>query len=175
MLTALGVHLLKSGAVAFILHVGADAARPMRNRWLINDTEQQVVANSSSRYSPVAPLAGLDTALKRRQPFAVIAKPCDLSALHRYGQIEPRLEKYCVFRLAMVCGGQSRLSKSQAVLQSFGVNESEVTVFRHRGYGNPGPLHIETEDGRVFEKTYGHIEKPQWDGGLGEGTCSAVT
>ena len=21
----------------------------------------------------------------------------------------------------------------------------------------------------------GHIEKPQWDGGLGEGTCSAVT
>ena len=29
-----------------------------------------------------------------------------------------------------------------------------MTLFRYRGYGNPGPTRIETRDGRTFEKTY---------------------
>ena len=34
------------------------------------------------------------------------------------------------------------------------MGEDELTLFRHRGYGNPGPTRIETSDGRSFEKTY---------------------
>jgi len=59
-----------------------------------------------------------------------------------------------VARLAMVCGGQSRLSKSQALLNEFEIEEDELTLFRYRGYGNPGLTRIETTDGRAFEKTY---------------------
>jgi coenzyme F420 hydrogenase subunit beta len=153
-LTAFGVHLLKSKQVDFVLHAGAEPARPMRNEWLMSETPESVVANAGSRYGPVAPLAGLGKALDRNQPFAIIAKPCDLNAVAAFAKSDSRVDALCVFRLAMVCGGQSRLKKSQALLAEYGVTEDELSVFRYRGYGNPGLTRVETKDGRAFEKSY---------------------
>ena len=153
-LTALGMHLLARKKVAFILHVGANPESPMRTRWVHSETPKQVLANTGSRYGPTAPLAGLGAALDRAEPFAIIAKPCDLGAVHRFAAIDPRVDRLCVARLALVCGGQSRLGKSQDVLDDLNVDEDDVTLFRHRGYGNPGPTRIETRDSRTFEKTY---------------------
>ncbi len=153
-LTALGVHVLRSGKAKFILHASADPERPMRNRSVISETPQEVIANAGSRYGPTPALTGLMTALERAEPFAIIVKPCELGALHQLAKVDPRIERYCVARLTMVCGGQSRLTKSLKVLDEFGISEDEVTVFRYRGYGNPGRIRVETCDGRAFEKTY---------------------
>ena len=153
-LTALGMHALRTGRVDFVLHVGADPDRPMRSRWVLSDTPESVQANTASRYGPTAPLAGLETALGRGQPFAIIAKPCDLGAVHSLSTTDPRVDELCTIRLALVCGGQSRLSKSQAVLDEFGLEETEVALFRYRGHGNPGPTVVETLDGRRFSKPY---------------------
>ena len=153
-LTALGMHALGTGRVGSVLHVGADPERPMRSRWVISETPESVRANTASRYGPTAPLAGLAAALDRGEPFAVIAKPCDLGAVHALSRSDPRVDDLCTLRLALVCGGQSRLSKSQAVLDEFGVDEGEVALFRYRGHGNPGPTVVETLDGRRFTKPY---------------------
>ena len=154
MLTALGMHALDTGRVEFVLHVGADPQQPMRSRWVISETPESVRANTASRYGPTAPLAGLGAALDRGRPFAIIAKPCDLGAVHALSRTDRRVDELCVLRLALVCGGQSRLSKSQAVLDEFGLDEDEVALFRYRGHGNPGPTVVETRDGRRFTKTY---------------------
>ncbi|WP_420445321.1 Coenzyme F420 hydrogenase/dehydrogenase, beta subunit C-terminal domain [Candidatus Poriferisodalis sp.] len=153
-LTALGAHALNTGRAEFVLHVGADPERPMRSRWVLSEDADSVRANTSSRYGPTAPLAGLAAALERRRPFAIIAKPCDLGAVHTLSKSDPRVDELCVIRLALVCGGQSRLSKSQAVLHELGIDESEVTLFRYRGHGNPGPTVIETAAGDRYAKTY---------------------
>ncbi len=153
-LTALGITALRCGAAEFVLHVGARPDKPMRSRWTISETPDQVFANCGSRYGPTAPLAGLGEALARRRPFAVIAKPCDLAALHSYARVDPSVDEFCNVRLALVCGGQSRLSKSQTVLAEFDVDEAELTLFRYRGFGNPGATRVETADGRAFTKTY---------------------
>lgn len=153
-LTALGVYLMKSKQVSFVLHIGADSEKPMRNRWLMSDTEESVIANAGSRYGPVAPLAGLIKALNCNQPFAIIAKPCDLNAVAAFARSDARVDELCLYRLAMVCGGQSRLKKSIALLNEYGVKEDEVSLFRYRGNGNPGRNRVETKDGRFFEKTY---------------------
>ena len=153
-LTALGVHLIKSKQVSFVLHVGAEPERPMRNRWVMSETPESVIANAGSRYGPVAPLAGFIKSLDRNKPFAIIAKPCDLNAVAAFAKSDPRVDALCLFRLAMVCGGQSRLKKSTALLDEYGVKEEELSVFRYRGYGNPGLNRIETKDGRAFEKPY---------------------
>ena len=153
-LTALGMHALSTGRVDFVLHVGADPGRPMRSRWVISETPASVQTNTASRYGPTAPLAGMAAALHRGQPFAIIAKPCDLGAVHALSSSDPRVDELCTLRLALVCGGQSRLSKSQAVLEEFGVDEDEVALFRYRGHGNPGPTVVETLDGRRFSKPY---------------------
>lgn len=153
-LTALGLQLLKSGKVAFVLQVVADPEQPMLSRWAMSRTPDDVVSASGSRYAPTAPLAGFMTALERGEPFAVVAKPCDLSAVHSLSKSDPRVDALCRYRLAMVCGGQSRLKKSQDLLMEFGIAETELSLFRHRGFGNPGRTRVETRDGRAFEKTY---------------------
>ena len=153
-LTALAVHLVKSKQVDFVLHIGPDPERPMRNRWLMSDTTESVISNAGSRYGPVAPLAGLIKALNRNQPFAIIAKPCDLNAVAAFAKSDERVDELCGHRLAMVCGGQSRLKKSIALLDEYGIEEKELNLFRYRGNGNPGRTRVETKDGRVFEKTY---------------------
>lgn len=165
-LTALGVHLVQTGQAKFILHVGVDPEQPMRNRWIMSETPAEVVANSGSRYSPTSPLAGLVKALERSEPFAIIAKPCDMGAIHRFSQSDPRINQLVVARLTLVCGGQSHHQKSIEILDEFGATEPEVTVFRYRGYGNPGRTRIETKDGKAFEKTYQELWEDEANWGL---------
>lgn len=153
-LTALARHLVRSGDAAFVLHVGPDPSAPTRSRWVLSRTTDDLLANAGSRYGPTAPLAGLLTALDREQPFAIVAKPCDLGAVHRYAAVDRRVDRLCIARLAMVCGGQSRLTKTQALLEEFGVTETDVTALSYRGRGNPGPTRIETTSGDVHETTY---------------------
>ncbi|MCY3851871.1 MAG: Coenzyme F420 hydrogenase/dehydrogenase, beta subunit C-terminal domain [Acidimicrobiaceae bacterium] len=164
-LTSLGQYLLRSETAAFVLHTGADPAQPMRSRWVISETPEEVQANTGSRYGPTAPLSGLEHALGRNEPFAVIAKPCDLGALHRLNSLDSRIDRLVVARLAMVCGGQSRLSKSRLLLEQLGVDESAVSLFRYRGHGNPGPTRVETSEGEVFEIGYLQMweDEGTWD------------
>ena len=164
-LTALGRFLLDSAMAAFVLHVGANPAQPMRSRWVISETSEAVLANTGSRYGPTAPLAGLGAALDRNEPFAIIAKPCDLGAVHRQAAADPRIDELVVARLTMVCGGQSHLSKSQRLLRQLDIPETAVSLFRYRGHGNPGPTRVETWDGRVFEVQYLEMweDEGTWD------------
>ncbi len=153
-LTALGRHLIATGEVAFVLHVGPDPDAPTRSRWFMSETAAEVSANTGSRYGPTAPLAGLVAALDRGQPFALIAKPCDLGAVHGYATVDPRADELCRFRLAMVCGGQSRLTKTLGVLDRFGLTEADTGLMRYRGHGNPGPTRVESTSGQGHELTY---------------------
>ncbi|WP_419925581.1 Coenzyme F420 hydrogenase/dehydrogenase, beta subunit C-terminal domain [Candidatus Poriferisocius sp.] len=164
-LTALGQYLLDSGTAAFVLHVGADPAQPMRSRWVSSETSEAVLANTGSRYGPTAPLAGLGAALDRNEPLAIIAKPCDLGAVHRLAAVDPRIDELVVARLTMVCGGQSHLSKSQRLLRQLDISETAVSLFRYRGHGNPGPTRVETRDGRAFEIPYLEMweDEGTWD------------
>ncbi len=156
-LTALGVHLLRSGKAAFVLHCAADPDAPMRSKWCMSDTEEQVIRRAGSRYGPSDTLAGLEVAIARDAPFAVIAKPCDANAVRERARIDARLNRLLVAVLVMVCGGASDLGKSHAVLREYDLEEDELSLFRYRGYGNPGPTRIETKDGRAFQKTYAEM------------------
>ena len=95
-LTALAVHLLLSKKAAFILHCAADTENPMRTKWEISKTPEQVLQRAGSRYGPSDTLAGLEHALQRGQPFAIIAKPCDAGAVRQRAKTDPRLDELLV-------------------------------------------------------------------------------
>ena len=158
-LTALAIYLLESKRVDFILHVAADEYQPMRTRPHISYTRADVLKAAGSRYGPAAPLKHFLDILARKQPFAFIGKPCDIGAIRNLAKKDPRVDQYCRYLLTLVCGGASELGKSQGVLHQLGVKEEELTVFRYRGYGNPGKTRLETRDGRAFELTYNQM----WD------------
>jgi coenzyme F420 hydrogenase subunit beta len=153
-LTALGQYLLASGRVKFVVHVSAARLAPMRSERRLSFDAAEVMDGAGSRYGPAAALVDFTSLLDREEPFALIAKPCDLSAVRNLAKRDPRVDRLMRYALAFVCGGASELTKSEEVLEEFGVAERELSLFRYRGHGHPGPTRLETYDGRAFELTY---------------------
>ncbi len=163
-LTALGQFLLSSGRVKFVLHVAASQSMPMRTERRLSFDAASVLESAGSRYGPAATLVDFNDILDRGEPFALIAKPCDITAVRNLARIDRRVDKYMSYALAFVCGGASDLTKSEQVLQRFGLSEDELVLFRYRGHGNPGPNRIETRDGRAFEISYRQLweDEDKW-------------
>jgi coenzyme F420 hydrogenase subunit beta len=153
-LSALGQFLLASGRVKFILHVAASQVEPMRTERRLSFDAASVLEGAGSRYGPAAPLVDFTALLERAQPFALIAKPCDIAAVRNLARIDARVDRYLAYALTFVCGGASDLTKSEEVVTDLGIRPDQLSSFRYRGNGNPGPTRFETRDGRVFELTY---------------------
>ena len=153
-LTALGQFLLTSGRVKFVLHVAASHVEPMRTERRLSFDAASVLEGAGSRYGPAAPLKDFSALLERAEPFALIAKPCDIAAVRNLARIDPRVDQYLAYALTFVCGGASDLTKSEEIVSKFGLRPDQLSSFRYRGYGNPGPTRLETRDGRAFELTY---------------------
>lgn len=152
-LTALGQYLLSSGRVDFILHVKASTTEPMNGEPTLSFTEADVFDAAGSRYGPTAPLLDITSMLERGQPFAFIGKPCDLGALRNWARHDSRVEELVRYWLTMVCGGYGPPSFTDDFLGRIGIDRDEVTAFRYRGHGCPGPTRVETAD-RVEERHY---------------------
>ena len=163
-LTALGQFLLSSGRAKFVLHVGASRSQPMRTEARISYESVSVLEGAGSRYGPAAPLLDFGSVLERGEPFALIAKPCDIAAVRNLARKDARVNRYLTYALTFSCGGASDLRKSEELLATLGLEEHEVSLFRYRGEGNPGPTRIDTYDGRSFELTYNQVweDEAKW-------------
>ncbi len=153
-LTALGQFLLRSGEVDLVLHVRADPNAPMRSVATVSEAPAAVLDATASRYGPAAVLDDFLAVLARGHRLAVIAKPCDIGAVRRLMKIDSRASELVHYCLTLACGGASDLEKSLQVLERYHIDENDLTLFRYRGHGNPGPTRLETRDGRSFELTY---------------------
>jgi coenzyme F420 hydrogenase subunit beta len=153
-LTALGQFLLTSGRVKFVLHVAASREAPMRTDRRLSFDAASVLEGAGSRYGPAAPLVDFMALLDRAEPFALIAKPCDIAAVRNLARIDSRVDRYLRYALTFVCGGASDLTKSEEVASELGIAPQQLSSFRYRGNGCPGPARLETKDGHSFELTY---------------------
>ena len=153
-LTALGQFLLSSGRVKFIVHVAASKEQPLRSERTLSFDAAAVLEGAGSRYGPAAPLVDFTALLDRGDAFALIAKPCDIAAVRNLARIDSRVDRYLKYALTFVCGGASDLTKTEDIVTEFGVRLDQISSFRYRGNGNPGPTRFETRDGRSFELTY---------------------
>lgn len=153
-LSALAKFLLETGEVDFILDVAPDPNAPARTTYRISEIWSDA---GGSRYGPAAPLAGLPEAKARAeqgQRFAFIGKPCDVSAIRLLAQKQEWLQNALAYRLTIMCGGASEFSKTANLLADWGVAEEDLTEFRYRGYGNPGPTTATLKSGETHQTTY---------------------
>jgi coenzyme F420 hydrogenase subunit beta len=158
-LTALSQFLLKLGRVNFVLHVGASKTSPVRSEARLSFDAAAVLEGAGARYCPVAPLADFDAVLARREPFALVGKPCDIAAARNLAKVDPRVDEYMRYALTFLCGGSSDLTKSEHALQQFGLREEDVESMRYRGFGSPGNTRIVSQDGQEYQLTY----KEMWE------------
>ncbi len=153
-LTALCGYLIASGTVQAILHVAPGGEAPSFGRPQVSETREAVLEGAGSRYGPAAPLAALGAMLDRGTPFALVAKPCDISAVRLLGRRDPRVGALIAHFLTPVCGGIMPPFGLAAFLKRLGIAPEEVAAFSYRGNGCPGPTRIELRNGEVVEKTY---------------------
>lgn len=153
-LTALGMFLLESGEVEAVLHAGPSRSLPSGGEWRISRSVEDVLAAIGSRYGPTAVLAGLDEALATAETIAVIAKPCDLSALRLRARDDERIGRQVRYWLAMVCGGFMSPEGLAERLAWFDVDPAEVSAVRYRGDGCPGPTVFERPEREPVSVSY---------------------
>lgn len=142
-LTALANYLLASKRVEFILHVKTSATEPSFGEATLSFDEADVLEAAGSRYGPAAPLVDIEAALERNQPFAFIAKPCDVAALRNYAEQDERVDRLVRYMLVMVCGGYGTPQGTNDFFRRVGIDSEQVTALRYRGRGCPGPTRVE--------------------------------
>ena len=165
LLNGLSLYLLDSKKANFILHTATNPEKPMRSVSRFSYNKDDLLnSNSCSRYGPASPLDKFHEALNLNQPFAFVGKPCDISAIRQLSKSDERVNKFCKYLLTLVCGGSTEFTKSQDFIESFKVKEDELTIFRYRGFGNPGKMYIKTYDGREHDKEYNSFwgEESTW-------------
>jgi len=165
LLNGLSLYLLESKKVKFILHTVTDPEKPMRSVSKLSYNKEELLnSNSCSRYGPASPLDKFNEALNLNQPFAFVGKPCDIGAIRQLSKTDERVNKLCKYLLTLVCGGSTEFTKSEDFIESFKVKEEELTIFRYRGYGNPGKMYIKTKDGREHDREYNSFwgEESTW-------------
>ena len=147
MLTALGVHLIRSGKVDAVLHVKASLADPVQTDAWVSTTVAEVVEGAQSRYGPAAPLVHVHRLLAEGKRFAVIGKPCDCSAIRNLAAVDPRVREQIPYLLTLFCGGVPTTHMAHKFAAAQGLTPAQIALFRWRGEGWPGMTHIEF-DGR---------------------------
>jgi len=158
-LSALGIYMLETGAVDFILHVAASKNQPARTVDHLSFDTAQVLEGSGSRYGPAAPLVDFKRVLDRGRPFAFIGKACDISAIRNYAKFDPRVDELLKYTLNFYCGGASEFGKTMDYVRKVGLTEDDIAHLRYRGDGCPGPMVMKSHGGEVFEFSYNEM----WD------------
>ncbi len=153
-LTALGRYLLDTGEVEAVVHVRTSTEVPWLTEAAVSRTADEMLAGAQSRYGPAAPLVHVAQLLDSGTRFAVVAKPCDISAIRALGRTDPRVEAQIPYLLTIFCGGIHHAHLPKAMIRHRGVRESEVEVFQYRGEGWPGPTRVRTKDGVDHDMTY---------------------
>jgi coenzyme F420 hydrogenase subunit beta len=156
-LSALALHLLSSGEVKFILHVAASKDKPARTVRQLSFDAAQVMEGAGSRYGPAAPLIDFKSVLDRGEPFAFIGKPCDISAIRNYAELDPRVDELLRYTLNFFCGGVSEFGKTLGYIRKAGMTEQDVSHLRYRGWGCPGPMAITSRSGEVHTFDYNEV------------------
>ena len=153
-LTGLSQYLIDSGTVKFILHVRGDNNFPGTGKNQLSQDNDDLVRAAGSVYGPTAPLSQLHELLEGNEKFAVVAKPCDISAIRLLSRTDQRINELITHCLTMVCGGYSPPSGTLAFLHREGIEAGEVKHFSYRRGGCPGPVEVGLEDGTGIEKSY---------------------
>ncbi len=148
------VYLLEHKIIDAVIHIGASNENPLENNIFISESEEQVVKNSGSRYSPSMPLQKIDILLKENKKYAFVGKPCDIRALRNYSKINPLINERIIYTFSFFCMGTPSYLGTENLLSKLGVDKGKVVEIRYRGNGWPGKATVKDNENHMFAMDY---------------------
>lgn len=161
-LSALLIQALETGTVDRVVHVVADPNDPIGNLISCSRTPEEVLAGAGSRYTASSPLIDIDQILAEGGRLAFVGKPCDVSALRRLAEVDPRVDRHVPLMFSFFCGGMPSRNGVSRILDAMEIDQGELVSFRYRGRGWPGRATATTRTGRVGDMSY----EESWGGYL---------
>lgn len=164
-LSQIAIYLLESNTVSGIIHIGADSLHPLENIIKVSTTKEQVLSNSGSRYNPASPLVDIMDIIQQdeNKKFALIGKPCDITALKQAQQYNAMLKERIPVLLSFFCAGTPSRQGVNRILEHFNVKPYDVSNFKFRGNGWPGETIIQTATQKFtmkYDESWGKVLGP---------------
>lgn len=154
-ITELAVWLVESGRVDYVVVTGYADDDKLRTTTLVTSDVSEIKRSSGSKYAPSSPLSVLDQVAATPGRYAVIGKPCDITALRRAMNRDDPLVRNVEVLISFFCAGVPSDRQNQKLLERLGVeSRCQLKEFRHRGNGWPGLTTAVTHDGEKFQCTY---------------------
>jgi len=153
-LSAFVTHLIESGIAKFVLQTGASLHNPLGNEGRVSSEASDIFDAAGSRYAPSSPLADLDDALGRAEPFVFVGKPCDAAALRALARFDPRIDQFVVCIVTFFCAGVPSLRGAEEIVRTMGADPEDVAAFRYRGDGWPGYARADLKNGDALKMSY---------------------
>lgn len=91
-LTGICIYLLENHLVDGIIHICAGNI-PIDTKTVISRSKEEIVQRCGSRYSISSPLFELEKMLRKGEKYALVGKPCDVSALRMYMKVKKELKE----------------------------------------------------------------------------------
>jgi coenzyme F420 hydrogenase subunit beta len=146
-LSALALYCLECEDMEFVIHTGADEAKPWLNRTVQSSNRSELLARTGSRYAPASPCDGLEMIEKSPRPCVFIGKPCDTAAAAMLCNQRPELNRKLGLLLTFFCAGTPSTQGTLDLLKGLDVPLQEVTSVRYRGEGWPGKFKVGLQHG----------------------------
>lgn len=145
--------LLEQGLVDAVIHTCADPNDPTKTISCFSTTRQEVVERSGSRYAISHPLEVI-ASLEREKKYVFVGKPCDVTALKNYMELQPDLQNCIVYTLSFFCAGLPSEAAQSKLLAHLGCDNDTVESLRYRGDGWPGYTTAVTKDHQQHRTDY---------------------
>jgi len=153
LLTELACFLLESKKVDGVIHVGSNQEIPTEAITKISYSLHDVCSNTGSRYQPVSTLDKVLQKIDLKKRYAIIGKPCEITALRNLIKLKPHLENVFVFKLSFFCAGTPSRSSVKKLIKSIYKN-NDIKNFWFRGFGWPGKTTIINSQNKSFKTDY---------------------
>lgn len=137
MLTSIAIFLLEKNIVDAIIHIGEDVNDPTRTQCFLSYSRDEIIKRAGSRYAishPLECLSNIDLSKK----YALIGKPCDITAVRNAMTVIPNLQKSIIITLSFFCMGLPSTKAQDMLLESLKVKKDECFKLNYRGEGWPG-------------------------------------
>lgn len=153
-ITATLKYLIEENIIDGVVHIGSSKKNPMLNEVSISYSVEEIINKAGSRYSPAAPLESILQMIQPKKRYAFVGKPCDVYAIRKLSEIDPNLKEQFVYMFSFFCAGTPSIEGTNKILESFNIDEKDVTSFQYRGNGWPGYTKAITKDNKEYTMEY---------------------
>lgn len=152
-LSEAAIFLLEKGMVDGIIQTAADRDIAYKNTGRISYTKEEVLSCCGSRYSVSHPLEMIKYTDKNKK-YAIIGKPCDITAFRNLAALRPELSVQFPYMLSFFCMGVPSDDAQKKLLEYLECDSETCSEIKYRGNGWPGNTEVTLTDGSKKSTDY---------------------